>query len=243
MRLSCGMPSPYVFFWDIDGTLLTTQRAGAAAFEEACRQVMEIDTFDWKGIDFRGQTDRGISRRTLEAHGRPADEEAIDRLLACYESRLPSHLGQRDGAALPGVLPILEHLRSRSDVLLMLLTGNTRRGAHAKLSRCGLLEYFHGPDGAAPFGAFAEAGALRDAIARAAFDLAAQTVGGPVPGERCFVIGDTPHDVSCGKSIGARTVAVATGGFSEGELRACEPWRLWPRLPEPDAFVSALELA
>ena len=55
------------------------------------------------------------------------------------------------------------------------------------------------------------------------------------------MIGDTPHDVRCGKAIGARTVAVATGPYAE-ELRAADPWLLLEQLPEPDAFCSALGL-
>ena len=234
----------YVLFWDIDGTLLTTQRAGVAAFDEACRHVMEIDALDWSGLDIRGATDRGIARRALEAHGKPADDAAVDRLLGCYEARLPSRLAERDGRPLPGVVAILDRLRPRRDVVSMLLTGNTRRGASAKLARCGLAEYFVGPNGGAgPFGAFAEAGALRDDIARAARLLAEQTLGAPVPGERCFVIGDTPHDVSCGKAIGARTVAVATGGYNRDELSACEPWRLWECLPGPTEFEQGLGIS
>ena len=232
-----------VIFWDIDGTLLSTQRAGGAAFYEACREVMELPAVDLRDIDFRGFTDRNIAGRVLESHGRPCDEAAIDRLLHCYESRLPAHLAQREGKPMPGVVAILDRLRPRTDVLSLLLTGNTRRGAHAKLERCGLLDYFRGTNGGPiPVGAFAEAGALREAIARAAHALAEKTVGRPVPGDRCFVVGDTPHDVSCGKAIGARTVAVATGGYSVDELRACDPWLLWERLPEPDAFERALGL-
>jgi phosphoglycolate phosphatase len=144
---------------------------------------------------------------------------------------------------LPGVIEILEHLKQRSDVLPILLTGNTRGGARAKLAHYGLLDYFRGPNGGPPpFGAFAEDGVQRDEIARAALTLAEKTVS-RVSVERCFVIGDTPHDVSCGKSIGARTVSVATGGYSLDELRACEPWKLWDRLPEPAEFERQLGLA
>jgi phosphoglycolate phosphatase-like HAD superfamily hydrolase len=32
-------------------------------------------------------------------------------------------------------------------------------------------------------------------------------------------LGDTPHDIACARAIGARTVAVATGIFSEAVLR------------------------
>jgi len=55
------------------------------------------------------------------------------------------------------------------------------------------------------------------------------------------VIGDTPHDISCGKVIGARTIAVATGPAYELEaLRACDPWLAWPELPPPDELLAAL---
>jgi phosphoglycolate phosphatase len=233
----------HLLFWDIDGTLLTTTRAGLAAFDVACREVMAIESIDWTGFDMRGFTDRIIARRALEAHDQPADEAAIDRLLACYESHLPAHLAARQASPLPGVVAVLERLRPRADVLSMLLTGNTRRGAHAKLQRCGLLEYFERPPGGSvPFGAFAEDGPLRDSIARAALALAERTVGAPANPARLVVIGDTPHDVSCGKAIGARTVAVATGGYTMDELRACDPSLVWERLPEPDAFESALGL-
>lgn len=37
---------------------------------------------------------------------------------------------------------------------------------------------------------------------------------GAIAPEKCYVIGDTPHDIRCGKAIGARVVAVASGGYS-----------------------------
>jgi phosphoglycolate phosphatase-like HAD superfamily hydrolase len=167
----------------------------------------------------------------------------VKRLLACYESHLPAHLSERKGRTLPNVVEVLERLKPRRDVLSMLLTGNTRGGARAKLAHYGLLDYFHGPNGGPPpYGAFAEDGVIREEIARAAFALAGRAVPGLVP-ERCFVLGDTPHDVSCGKAIGVRTIAVATGGYSKDALAACEPWRLWEALPAPDDFVRALELS
>jgi phosphoglycolate phosphatase len=232
-----------VLFWDIDGTLLTSQRAGWSAFDEACSEVMAIEAVDWTNIDIRGATDGGVARRVLEAHGKPSDDASVARLLHCYEQRLPAFLAERNVTPLPGVVAILERLRPRTDVMSMLLTGNTRRGAHAKLERCGLLPFFQGPNGShGPFGGFADDGVLRDGIARAAFLLAERTLGGGLHGERCFVIGDTPHDISCGKAIGARTVAVATGGHPAEELKACEPWLVWDHLPAPDEFERTLGL-
>jgi phosphoglycolate phosphatase-like HAD superfamily hydrolase len=233
-----------IVFWDIDGTLLVTQRAGIHALDEACREVICVESVDWSRVDTRGFTDRNIARRLLEAYDRPSDDAAITGLLKVYESRLPHWLGQREPVPLPGVVALLERLKSRSDVLSLLLTGNTRRGARAKLAHYGLLDYFRGPNGdEPPFGAFAEHGERREEIAQAALALAEKTVGARIPGESCFVIGDTPHDVSCGKAIGARTVAVATGGYGVDELQACGPWRLWERVPEPAEFERTLGLA
>jgi phosphoglycolate phosphatase len=232
----------HILFWDIDGTLIRTRRAGLLAFDEACRQAIGVEAIDWERIDTRGFTDQHIAGRVLEAYGHPVEPAAIVRLLALYEECLPSWLDRRGGHTLPGVVEILERLKPRKDVLPVLLTGNTRGGARAKLEHHGLLGYFHGPNGdSPPFGAFAEDGVQRDAIARAALALAERTVGA-VAVERCTVIGDTPHDVSCGKAIGVRTVSVATGGYALEELRTCEPWKLWERLPAPAEFERELGL-
>jgi phosphoglycolate phosphatase-like HAD superfamily hydrolase len=56
------------------------------------------------------------------------------------------------------------------------------------------------------------------------------------------VIGDTPHDVACGKAIGARTLAVASGGTTLETLLACDPWRAVERLPEPAELIELLGL-
>jgi phosphoglycolate phosphatase len=55
------------------------------------------------------------------------------------------------------------------------------------------------------------------------------------------VIGDTPHDVRCGKAIGARTVAVASGPrYSLDELESSGPWLALERLPEPTELRASL---
>ena len=42
-------------------------------------------------------------------------------------------------------------------------------------------------------------------------------------GKEIMVIGDTPHDIRCGRYIGAKVVAVATGGSTFEELVAHKP--------------------
>ena len=40
------------------------------------------------------------------------------------------------------------------------------------------------------------------------------------------MIGDTPHDIACGKAIGARTIAVTTGNFTRAQLAEYQPDRI-----------------
>ena len=141
---------------------------------------------------------------------------------------------------LPNVRENLEALSARDDVVNMLLTGNVAAGAEAKLRHYGLWEFF----GAG--GAFSVEGSDRPSIARRARELAAEHSGNgawPDP-ERMVVIGDTPHDISCGKTIGARTLAVATGPtYGLAELRGCEPWRAVAELPPPPELEQLIDLS
>ena len=69
-------------------------------------------------------------------------------------------------------------------------------------------------------GGFGEKSITRSQLARVAWEEAEkyyQTVFSP---ESIFVIGDTTSDIQAGKSIGARTIAVATGTVSQKDLSA-----------------------
>jgi phosphoglycolate phosphatase len=222
-------------FWDVDGTLLTTARAGIFAWEEATEEVLG-ERIDMRGETTAGLTDAEIARELSRSRG-VEDGAAVGALLAAYERLLPERLGWRQGNVLPNVRENLEALSARDDVVNMLLTGNIEGGAEAKLRHYGLWEFF----GAG--GAFSTEGCDRPGIARRARELAAEHGGEVPPGERMVVIGDTPHDVRCGKAIGARTVAVASGPrYSLEELEACEPWLALPHMPVAAAFAPLLGL-
>jgi phosphoglycolate phosphatase-like HAD superfamily hydrolase len=220
-----------VLFWDIDGTLLTTGKAGVPAWEEAVRQTTGRE-FHLSSIRIAGLTDFQIAVRTFELLELPADDAALRRLVARYEELLHSTLPQRQGHVLPNVREILEAMHARGDVRSYLLTGNTRGGARAKLTYYDLFKYF-------PDGAFAEDTGGRPSIAARAVDLARRA--GPLDDGRLFVIGDTPHDVHAANAIGARTIAVATGGYSIAELEAHHPWRTFAELPPVDDFVALID--
>jgi phosphoglycolate phosphatase len=222
-------------FWDIDGTLLLTARAGIFALEEAAEQAL-VRRVDLATMLTAGLTDFEIAQEICRAEG-VDDPAAPAALLAAYERLLPERLGWRRGRVLPNVRENLESLAARDDVVNMLLTGNVAGGAEAKLRHYGLWEFF----GAG--GAFSVEGCDRPAIARRARELAAEHGGEVPPGERIVVIGDTPHDIRCGHAIGARTLAVATGpGYDLQALEACDPWAAVAELPEPATLELLLGL-
>jgi phosphoglycolate phosphatase len=210
-------------FWDIDGTLLLTGRAGIIALEQAAEEALE------RPVELDGMLTAGLTDAEICLTIADGDTARAAHMLRRYGELLPEALPQRKGHVLPNVRENLDALSARDDVVNMLLTGNVAEGAEAKLRHYGLWDYF-----AETGGAFSVEGSDRASIARAARAL----VEDGYDGDRAYVVGDTPHDVSCGKVIGARTVAVATGpGYTLADLEACDPWLALESLPEPDEFL------
>lgn len=224
-----------VLFWDIDGTLLTTGRAGVFALEGACEAVSGRAT-DLQSLKTDGLTDHQIAVQILRHAGVRPDDAAVRRFIDVYESLLPSCLPRRQGRVLAGVHDVLAYFHgSRRDVRQMLLTGNTPAGARAKLTHYGLWNYFDG-------GAFSQDTGARATIAlRALEEVRTRFPQDAVDPRRLFVIGDTPHDVQCAAAIGARSIAMATGAYSEAALAALAPWKVLPALPAPLVFASIID--
>ena len=222
-------------FWDIDGTLLTTGRAGLIAWEDACRAITG-QSLDFQTLKTDGLTDHQVAIRIMEVAGYPADEGSLRRMVDIYERQLPERLPLRKGRVLEGVRESLDYFRTqRPDVHSMLLTGNTERGARAKLTHYGLIEFFEG-------GAFSTDAGPRSRIAERALEM----VRGRYPEAaiepgHVLVIGDTPHDIDCGRAVGARTIAVASGVYGAEALRAHGAWRVMDRIPPVDEFVAIID--
>ena len=223
----------HVLFWDIDGTLLTTGRAGIFAWEAAVERVSGVKS-DLAAFQTAGLTDMEIAQALSERHGtgKGSDTQAMVKI---YEEALPGCLPLRKGRVLPGARENLEYLRGQTHVLPLLLTGNTRAGAAAKLHHYGL-------DGFFAHGAYGDEAPDRTGVATRAMELARELLGEEPRPERTYVIGDTPYDIACGDAIGARTVAVASGGSTREQLQEHGPWLLLDRLPEPSEFASLLGL-
>jgi phosphoglycolate phosphatase len=223
-----------ILFWDIDGTLLTTGRAGLLAWEDACR-VVTGQSLDFQTLKTDGLTDHQVAIRIMEEADHPIDDGALRRMVAVYERQLPERLPLRKGRVLDGVRESLERLQQRQDVHSMLLTGNTERGARAKLTHYDLVDFFEG-------GAFSTDAGPRSRIAERALQIVrTRFPEAGIEARHVFVIGDTPHDIECARAVGARAIAVATGVYRSDALRAHGAWRVLDRVPPPDDFVALIE--
>ncbi|MEM1171145.1 MAG: HAD hydrolase-like protein [Cyanobacteria bacterium P01_H01_bin.35] len=225
-----------ILFWDIDGTLLTTGRAGIFALEDAARDITG-KKIDLSQLNTAGATDCLLAAQILELGGITPDDEKIEQLLQIYGEYLPQNLTRKQGKILEGVKEILSHLHPhRNDVISLLLTGNTSVGAKAKLTHYGLDSYFNFTQGG-----FSDRLADRKAIARQALTSAQELIG-EINLEKVYVIGDTPHDINCCDAIGARSIAVATGSYELEELQQYNPWWAISSLPTPDVFTDKIGL-
>jgi phosphoglycolate phosphatase len=206
----------HICLLDIDGTLVLTGGAGQTAFAETLAADFEIPEINTQ-VAFAGRSDRAIVADLFRDHGVDLSDENWQKFCAGYLGRLDDALARHRGHVLPGVRELLEALAGRGDVAIGLLTGNVREGARRKLSHYKLWHWF-------PFGGFGDDHMERCDIAAAALAAAKLHLNGSNSDRgEVIVIGDTHHDVNCGRSIGARCVAVATGHTSANELRAANP--------------------
>jgi len=225
-------PERRLFLFDIDGTLITSGGAGEQALIEAMRIRFGV-TEDFSGIVLAGATDRAIARDLLKKNQLPDSDENVAALIDSYLQCLSERISRHNGRVLPGIFPLLEVLHGRADAVLGLLTGNVVRGAEIKLRHFAVWDFFE-------FGAFADDHLDRNKLGHFARDRAEEKHGEEFPPERIFVIGDTPRDIECGRAIGARTVAIATGQYSRTELATHSPDFLFDDMADTALVVDAL---
>ncbi|HEX2099834.1 MAG TPA: HAD hydrolase-like protein, partial [Candidatus Synoicihabitans sp.] len=65
---------------------------------------------------------------------------------------------------------------------------------------------------------------------------AAEHAGARFHPEQVWIIGDTPHDIACGRAIGAKTLALPTGLHPADELAAHHPTAMLRDLSDAAAF-------
>ena len=183
-----------------------------------------------------GMTDRSIVYQALCETGLAADEivahwEAFARALAVHMNVTVRECQAR---ICPGVSALLGALSRRTDVLLGLVTGNLENTAPIKLRAVGIE-----PD-LFLVGGFGSDDSDRNRLPAIAASRAEILTGQRFAGDAIVVVGDTAADVACGRAVGARIVAVATGVLPLEALRAAKPDALLMDLSDLNQTLKAI---
>lgn len=223
--------------FDIDGTILTSDGAPRRAFHRALLEVygtagpIATHAFD-------GKTDPQIARELLTHAGLPAAavERGLPALWSTYLRELSTEFARptHRTTVLPGIRPLLDALEAEhTEAVLGLLTGNIREGATLKLSSAGIRTMFR-------VGAFGSDCERRDGLPPVAVARALEVTGVAFRRGDIVIIGDTPSDVTCGSSLGACAIGVATGRHHADELREAGAAAVFRDLSDTAEVLAAI---
>lgn len=231
-----------ILLWDIDGTLMHSNRSGA--YKDYFITTLE-KVYGTAGklaeMQVAGMTDTQIAYEAIKSEGfEIADIFAkIDEFKEVLGAEMKRVTGKFDNpyGVFQGVREILTETQKNPAFINSLLTGNLSTVAEAKLQSVDLWDYFIGN-----LHSFGEISHQRSELAIYAgkqFNDFFQTKLDPT---QFIVIGDTPNDIACARAFGAKIIAVATGRiYSAEELAKFDPDILLEDLSQTESVLQILE--
>lgn len=215
-----------LILFDVDQTLVDALPHHEVAYEKMFREVFGVNA-RLTDVEFWGKITPNIIEEIAGLKGIPKREvkrklaEAIWKLEAFFRESA----AKGEVKVLPGVRGLLANLKKRGH-RLGILTGNTEGITQSILRGSGLESYFdlfiYGS------GAKDRVELVRKAVAEARLRF-----GREFRAKDLVIVGDSTHDVDCGKPHGALTIAVATGFHSKEELMKHKPDHLFEDLTDP----------
>lgn len=200
------------------------------AIEQVMKEMFDLDSVS--KVPVHGRTDEGILTDLFAAQSLSFAEHRND-FSSRYWELLPATLATGDGEILPGVEELLARLDAMPEVAMGILTGNAQSAAEIKLRHFGLDEFFH-------FGGYGDRHSNRNDVAQLARQSAEAALEEQFRLDRLWVIGDTINDVTCARSIGAKVIAVETGGGDRASLEKSNPDCLLNTLAQVEEFLQAI---
>lgn len=229
-----------VLLWDIDGTLMTSVRGGAYKryFIPALEKVYGTSG-NLSEMTVSGMTDVQIAFEALRDKGFTlADiESKLPVLLEIFPTEMRRVLdGEQSHVLLDGIAELLAQTAQNPRYINALLTGNLTPAARIKLEKVGIENYFD-----FDISAFGELSHERSKLGFAAAERARRKFGCNIQPSQFIIIGDTPNDAACARSIGAKVILVGTGrGMIYEELEKLAPDAIFRDFSAPQEVLKTL---
>jgi phosphoglycolate phosphatase len=226
--------------WNIDLTLVDVAKVIRPAYAEAFRKITGRPLVQLPQL--AGRTEPESFFDALARNGVSLRDDESERMVAPFGAELATALAARkkqlvaEGLLLPGAAESLAAVAQLDDVVQSVLTGSSRPNAALKLRAFRLDRYVD-----MAVGGFAGSDPYpKGALLELARQRAEEKYRARFPGTATIYIADSPRDVDAAKIAGARSVAVASGRASSGELRDAGADVVLPDLADPTALIGVI---
>ena len=220
-------------FFDMDGTLVENSSLMPSAFQQGFANAgYPIDITVWRGS---GCTDYEVMDIYLSDFPLTDEEKTKlkEKIAADVRRIVIDRVRLKGLGALPGAVSLIAKLKELN-IVPGLLTGNMEEIVGPKLAAAGMKREDFG------YGGFGDHSDCRAETARRAMESAGAFFGHDIDPSRALVIGDTPNDIACARSIGAAVLAVSTGRFSYEQLSEHHPDHILRDLTDIPAFLGII---
>ena len=203
--------------FDLDGTIADTLPLCIAAFKKSVEPLLGAEISEQEIISTFGPSEEGTIRKLIPEH----EAAGVEAYLRHYKE-----LHHTCPAPFPGILELLEFLKSKG-VLLAMVTGKGAHSTHISLKQFGLAQYFEIMEPGSPEGPNKVNG-IRNVLKKLNAGI----------GDSIYV-GDAPSDITYCKEIGIPIAAAAWAATTDGAvLKALGPDWLFYTVEEFKIWVD-----
>jgi len=215
-----------LILFDLDQTLVDALAHHNVAYRKAFKEVFNVDA-EITEINFAGKIVPNIIRELGELKGIPKNvvESKLTETIERLESFFKESVDKGEIKVLAGVRELLEKLRKMNHILGV-LTGNPEGITQSLLEKGKLKGYFD-------IFVYGSKGKGRVELVGIAIAEAKRKFDKKFFGKDVAIVGDSIHDIECGKPHGSLTIAVTTGFYSKEELMQHSPDYLFQDLTNP----------
>jgi phosphoglycolate phosphatase len=229
--------------WNIGLTLLDVARVNRAAYAEAFRAVTGRPLVQLPQMAGRTESEIFFEALAVNAEGLRPGDPACEELLGRFVSQLAASFAERrnlldkQGRLMPGARDAVAEVARLPGLVQTVLTGAIRPNAIEKLRAFDLERFFDTEIGGYGSEVYPKGAMLLNARGRAA-----EKYGADFTEITTVYIADSSRDVEAARMGGARSVGVASGRSSAGELRDAGADAVLDDLADTSAVVATVDL-